>query len=71
MMGMQTRLMIAFVIGLTTMIIWYIGFNAASADRWNNGTCPDCGEQYELRAVTRDYRKYYSCPVCGEEVARY
>lgn len=70
-MGMQTRLMIAFVIGLLIPIAWCFGFNAVSADRWNDGMCPDCGERYELRAVTRDYRKYYSCPVCGEEVTRY
>ena len=70
-MGMQTRLMIAFVIGLMIMIVWYIGFNAITAGEWNDGICSDCGERYELCAVTRDYRKYYSCPVCGKEVTRY
>ena len=70
-MKRQTARTIIFVVTLLIMFAWYIGYNAITAGEWNDGTCSDCGERYELCAVTRDYRKYYSCPVCGKEVTRY
>ena len=56
---------------ITLEMVERIAHNVYNTERWNGGVCPKCGERYELRAVTRVYRKYYSCPVCGEEVARY
>lgn len=36
---------------------------------WNNGICPKCGVNYELRA--KYYSKIYVCPECHTEVERY
>lgn len=47
-----------------------LGVNACSADDWNDGVCPKCEVRYELRGASRGL-KYYSCPMCGQEVERY
>lgn len=36
---------------------------------WNDGVCPKCGVNYELRA--KYYSKTYVCPECHTEVERY
>ena len=46
------------------------GFNMCTYDEWNDGKCPDCNVRYELRGVSK-YLRYYACPKCGNEVARY
>lgn len=61
-------IMIVFCIILFFLLI--TGTNSCSADTWNNGICPDCEVRYELRGASNGL-KYYSCPDCGQEVARY
>lgn len=47
-----------------------IGVNSCSSSEWNDGTCPKCEVEYELRGVSEGL-KYYACPNCGNEVRRY
>ena len=58
------------IICVALVIFIMIGFNTCTASRWNDGECPDCHEDYELRAVYSGMR-YYACPDCGKEVSRY
>lgn len=44
--------------------------NTHTESSWNDGVCPKCNVQYELRGVSRT-AKYYACPECGKEVIRY
>lgn len=45
--------------------------NKDNSEKWNNGFC-ECGQHWELRAVTRTRngteRKYYVCPDCYIEI---
>lgn len=45
--------------------------NEMASTQWNEGVCPKCNVQYELRAIDRSYCKYYVCPECHVEIERY
>ena len=64
--GSLTTILICIVF----MFLIVFGTNACSASTWNDGICPDCEVRYELRGASKGL-KYYACPECGQEVARY
>ena len=38
---------------------------------WNDGICPNCKTNWELRSVCKDNsytKKYYVCPCCHREI---
>ena len=55
---------------LAIIVLFVLGANACTADKWNDGICPNCNIRYELRGIS-DAMKYYACPECGQEVGRY
>lgn len=55
---------------IALMLVFMFMSNMCSSDEWNDGFCPKCEERYELGGVF-EYRKYYYCPECGNEVDRY
>ena len=59
-----------FIICIVLVIFIMLGFNTCTASKWNHGECPNCNEDYELRAVYKGLY-YYVCPDCGKEVSRY
>lgn len=61
---------ICLVISIIILLAVMIGINSCSSEEWNDGECPACHENYELRGVSKDL-KYYSCPECGNEVERF
>ena len=61
---------LTFIVVIILVICLMLGFNSCTAHEWNSGVCADCKTGYELRAVN-DGLKYYACPECGNEVARY
>ena len=64
--GSLTTALICFML----VIALTLGFNACSAETWNNGICTECETRYELRGVSKGL-KYYACPDCGQEVSRF
>lgn len=56
---------------IVLMLAIMFGVNSCSYEDWNYGECPKCETRYELRAISKDYLKYYACPDCGKEVKRY
>lgn len=61
---------VTFLVGLAVCFLIVAGTNSCSADKWDDGICPKCNIEYELKGVG-NMLKYYQCPKCGEEVKRY
>lgn len=51
-------------------LVMMVSVNSCSASIWNDGFCSKCETRYELQAASNGL-KYYACPSCGQEVARY
>ena len=66
----RLMIFISIIFAIVVLVLIVGGTNACSADKWNNGICSDCKVRYELRGASNSL-KYYSCPECGQEVARY
>ena len=59
----------SLIIPIVLCIFIILTYNACTAEKWNNGNCPDCHTRYELRGVYNG-AYYYACPQCGNEVTR-
>ena len=71
----NTELQVSIILLVIALILVFLlgsCSNMMSADEWNNGFCPRCQVRYELRSVShRSGYHYYSCPKCGNEIARW
>lgn len=61
---------LTFIVVIILALGLMLGFNSCTSTEWNGGVCVSCETKYELRAVNEGL-KYYACPECGNEVARY
>ena len=60
----------SIIICIALVLFLVFGFNTCTASEWNDGKCPKCHEDYELRGA-HDGIRYYSCPKCGNEIERF
>lgn len=52
------------IICIAILFLFYAYVHTPS-DNWNDGICPTCDVQYELKAVNgRMYEEFWQCPVC-------
>ena len=58
------------IIAVVLVLLITLITNLSSASTWNEGVCPHCEVRYELRGVSEGL-KYYSCPICGQEVEKF
>jgi hypothetical protein len=60
----------SLIVTIAMVLFMTISFNSCSEDEWNDGICGECNVPYELVDVSKGL-KYYACPECYQEVARY
>ena len=58
------------IITIALALFILVGYNACTAQEWNDGICLKCNVRYELRGVYKGTH-YYACPKCGNEVSRF